>query len=196
MMPVLEIPRADEYLRLLEERLPEKTLRHTLSVASMMHGLVDKAGIERVPAITAGLLHDYCKAMKPDALLAAAEAYGVPINDAQRRKPNLLHGPVAAEEVKREHGVDDEDVYEAIYWHTTGKPGLGRVGQALYLADFCEPMRTISEAADARRILERDGFDAALLFAARKKVAHVRTKSAVDPNTEAFVEWLESEFVD
>ncbi len=192
-MPALEIPRATEYLQWLEERLSEKTLRHTLSVAGTMRALAGKAGIERVPAITAGLLHDCCKNMTPDALLATAESYGIPIHDLQRRTPKLLHGPVAAEEVKRQLGVDDEDVYEAIYWHTTGRPGLGRVGQALYLADFCEPFRAIPEATECRRILETHGFDAALLYAARNIVAHVREKHDMDPTTEAFLEWLESE---
>ena len=194
-MPLLETPRAAEFLELLRARLPEKTLKHTLSVAQTMLGMADQAGVDPNKAVTAGLLHDYCKALKPATLLQRAAEYGISITEAQRANPNaLLHGPVAAEEAWRELGVEDPEVHEAIYWHTTGKPGLGRVGQALYVADFCEPTRPIVQAAEARHILAEEGFEPALLYVTREKAAHVRAKGAAEPITEAFLEWVNAEF--
>lgn len=52
----------------------------------------------------------------------------------------LLHGPAAAERLRRE-GVDDEELLMAIAWHTLGHPQLHRLGRALYLADYLEPGR-------------------------------------------------------
>lgn len=194
-MPLLETPRAAEFLELLRARLPEKTLKHSLSVALTMLGMAEQAGVDPIKAVTAGLLHDYCKGLEPATLLERAAEYGIPITEAQRANPSaLLHGPVAAEETWRELGVEDPEVHEAIYCHTTGKPGLGRVGQALYVADFCEPTRTIPEAAETRRILAEEGFEPALLYVTREKAAHVRSKGAAEPITEAFLEWVNTEF--
>ncbi|MFP4192078.1 MAG: hypothetical protein ACLFU6_08420, partial [Candidatus Hydrogenedentota bacterium] len=124
-----------------------------------------------------------------------AQEYKIPISEAQRANPSaLLHGPVAAEEAWRALGVEDPEVYEAIHWHTTGKPELGRVGQALYVADFCEPTRPIPQAAEARRILAAEGFERALLYVTQEKAAHVRAKGAAEPTTEAFLEWVNAEF--
>jgi predicted HD superfamily hydrolase involved in NAD metabolism len=191
-VPAHEIDRGEEIVALLRERLPEQTVRHSLSVAGLMAALAGMAGVPRDPAVKAGLLHDLCKAMDPDALLARADAYGIAINDTQLYKPNLLHGPVAAEEARRLLGIEDEAVYDAIYWHTTGRPGWGRLGLALYVADFSEPLREFPEAAEARRILETRGFDAALCYVSDERLAEVRKKPHVDPNTETFHAWLHS----
>ena len=103
----------------------------------------------------------------------------------------LLHGPVAAEEVRHDLIITSEDVYEAIAWHTTGKPGMAQLGLALYVADFSEPHRTHISSEMARDILRRDGFQAALRSVARSKLEHVRTKAHMDPMTESFHAWIE-----
>ncbi|MBI5091143.1 MAG: HD domain-containing protein [Candidatus Hydrogenedentes bacterium] len=187
-------PRADEFVALLAKRLPERTLRHSISVANFIGGIAEQAGVDRDDAITAGLLHDMFKATKAHELLAAAERYEIPITPIQREKPMLLHGAVAAEEARRNLGVTSDGVYEAMFWHTTGRAGLGRVGLALYFCDFAEPLRTMPESAEARARLASDGFIPALLYVAERKVEHVRAKYTVDPATEAFFGWLQQEY--
>jgi len=193
MAPLLQTDRAEELVRLLRERLRGKTVNHSISTARFMASYATEAGITAGQALTTGLLHDLCKDMRGHALLAAAEAYGIEVSDIQRLKPKLLHGPVAAEECRRSHLIDDDAVYEAIYWHTTGRPGLGKLGLALYLADFAEPLRRISEAAEARSMLEAEGFHKALLFASNAKLDHLRKKGVHDPTTGRFQAWLEQE---
>jgi len=185
-----QIARADEFLALLGVRLPDKTLNHSISVAEFMRSFSDAAGITDVQATTAGLLHDLCKAMQADELLSGARAYGLELTPLQREKPTLLHGAMAAEECRGELGIDDEEVIEAIRWHTTGRPEWGRVGLALYVADFAEPLRTFPEAAEARAVLEDEGFDAVVRFVADRKLAYVRERFTPDPMSEAFAEWL------
>lgn len=192
-------PRATEYVAALRERLPEKTLRHTLSVTELMRELVTNDGAlaklmtksEQRDAVTAALLHDYCKALKPAELIERASTYRYEPTPSQREKPSLLHGPVAAFECRELYAIGD-DAFDAIFWHTTGKPELGIVGRALYFCDFAEPLRSHPESDTARETLARDGFEKALLYVARKKHEHVITKSVADPMTEAFRAWLEA----
>ncbi len=184
------IPRAAEFLALIEARLREKTFRHSVATTHLMLSTADGLGVTPEQAVTAGLLHDLGKSAKGPELLERAEAYGLYISDSQRDYPKLLHGAVAAEECRRDLGITDEAVLEAICWHTTGRPGLGNLGQALYLADYSEPLRPHPDASVARAILDTDGFMAALLFVSTQKLAYVRTKPHVDPATEAFHAWL------
>jgi nicotinate-nucleotide adenylyltransferase len=192
-MPAFNTARADEYLKVLEERLPAKTWRHVNSVAEYMQTFAREAGITEEQAVAAGLLHDLCKPMKRDELIAVAREYGIPIAGPFLEYPGLLHGPVAAEECRRSFGIDD-DVYQAIYWHTTGRPNWPAVGCALYLADFSEPLRTRPEAAETRGILARDGFGPALRHAVRAKLARVEKQLTVDPVSLAFQKWVEREY--
>jgi len=57
----------------------------------------------------------------------------------------LLHGPVAAERLRRE-GVEDEELLRAVAFHTLGDPGFDDLGLALFCADFLEPGRSFRRA--------------------------------------------------
>ena len=57
----------------------------------------------------------------------------------------MLHGPAAAARLRSE-GESREDVLDAIRHHTVGSVGWGRLGRALYMADYLEPGRKFSRA--------------------------------------------------
>ncbi len=191
-MPLPETPQTRAYLKLLNGRLPEKKVLHCISTTEHLLSFAPLLDLNLDKALAAGLLHDLCREYKDEKLLRKAEKYGVPVGAIEQAKPNLLHGPLAAELCRKKLAVDDE-IYEAIYWHTTGKPELCRLGQALYVADFSEPARNYPEAEQARQILARGGFDAALCYVARTKIDFFRNKKVCAPMAEEFLRWVEKE---
>ena len=186
-MPEYPIPQSDRILKLLRERLPDKTYNHVLSVADTMVDMTEQAGITPEQAASAGLLHDLCKAFKAEELRVRAERFG--ISDFLDT-PNLLHGPVAAREAELELGIDDPDVLDAVHWHTTGRPDWSAVGLALYLADFSEPLRSHPQAVVARGIRADEGFIPAVRYAVEQKTENVRKRHGNSPLTEAFADWF------
>lgn len=186
---LIEIPEAKAYLREVERRLKPKLVRHSTSVAVLMADLAQRLRLPAHEAVAAGLLHDLGKGMGEEELLERATRYGIPVTDTQRAKPKLLHGPVAAEISRRELDIPDL-VHEAIWWHTTGRPGLNLLGQALYFADYAEPLRDYPGSAIARSLLDTEGFSSALLFVSGEKLARARLSPPLDLSTEAFHAWL------
>ncbi len=184
----------ERYQNLIVERLSEKRVQHSLSVAAHLCAFGQPLGLDVAAMETAGLLHDCCRALSDTDMLACARSYGIAITAPCEERPLLLHGPVGAEYVRRELGVLDEDIYEAIYWHTTGHPNIGLLAQALFVADFSEPLRKYPEAATTRAVLQKQGFSAALLYVARTKLAFARNKDVFHPETAAFCEWVEVDF--
>ena len=193
-MPIAKTPRSKEFVALLRKRLPEKKARHCIFVAEYFSSYADKIGVDHDKAVTAGLLHDLCRTWKKSELLHAAEDYGLEIRDEHVEHPILLHGPVAAEECRRELDIECEEIYQAIYWHTTGTPGLGRLGQGLYVADFAEPLRKYPEAEQARTILRKEDFDEALFYVAQSKVLFSERKSNNAPVAQRFLNWVEETY--
>lgn len=187
MAAEFDIPRADEYLTLLRKRLPDKTYNHVQSVAKLMITFHEEAGCTLEQAITAGLLHDLCKAFKKDELIEHARALGI---TKYLDNHNLLHGPAAAAECRQLLNITDHEVLEAIEYHTTGRAGWSGVGIALYIADFAEPLRPYPAAAVARDMLNADGVPATLRFVNNQKLARVKQKFDLDPDTEAFAKWV------
>jgi len=192
-MTILETPYAERYFETLRARLDEETFKHSIGTGQFMIGLAGRLDLAYESAAAAGLLHDIGKGWNAAQLLDRAARYNITPNDTQRLKPDLLHGPVGAEEVRHELGLDDPAVYEAIYWHTTGRPGLGPLGLALYFADFAEPTRPCPEAGLAREMLDEHGFDRALLYVADQKFKRVLAKPHIDPITKDFYTWLKTE---
>jgi ribosome silencing factor RsfS/YbeB/iojap len=61
-------------------------------------------------------------------------------------KPQLAHSKLAAAIIKDRFGVDDEDIINAISFHTTGREGMSLLEKIIYVADATEPNRTYKDA--------------------------------------------------
>lgn len=86
----------------------------------------------------AGRLHDALRDASEQELRALA-------GDVPGFTVDMLHGPAAAARLRAE-GESRDDLLEAIRLHTVGSHRWGRVGRALYMADFLEPGRKFSRA--------------------------------------------------
>jgi len=190
-LPDFGTQRESEFRAVLRERLPEKTFAHVESVTDTIVSFHDKAGISLEQAVTAGLLHDVCKAVQKDDLREMAVRYGI---SEYLDVPNLLHGPVGAEFCRTELNITDDEVLDAIRYHTTGKVNWNPVGCALYIADFSEPRRPHPEAATAREMMDEKGFAETVHYVANTKTDYVRKNHEIDPNSEAFVSWIQTEY--
>ena len=191
-MPIVKMARYKEFTELIGKRLSSDKYSHSVFTAEYISSFAESIGVDHDQAVTAGLLHDLCRTMSAEELLQRAREYQVEMSEVQRALPMLLHGPVAAEECRRELGIDDA-VYEAIYWHTTGRPKLGLLGLGLYVADFSEPRRSSVEAKRARAILEGEGFPAALGYVSDCRHDFLRGAECVEATSEAFYLWLQKE---
>jgi HD superfamily phosphohydrolase YqeK len=85
----------------------------------------------------AGLLHDALRDAPENQLRAL-----VPRPDFITE---MLHGPAAAVMLEGE-GDRRREMLDAIRWHTVGSAEWGRLGRALFMADFLEPGRNFARA--------------------------------------------------
>lgn len=117
------------------------------------------ADIEKT--VVALLLHDIGK--YADAELLAKYNLSIDTDIAKLPLP-VRHAPIGAMIAARCFGVEDEEILNAIREHTTGKPGMSRLSEVVYLADCIEPGRTYP-GVDGLRRLARDNLDAAMTAA-------------------------------
>ena len=84
----------------------------------------------------AGRYHD---ALRDASLEQLRQAVGDP-----SLPDTVLHGPAAAAQLERD-GETRRELLDAVRWHTLGNPAWGRVGRALFMADYLEPGRPFSQ---------------------------------------------------
>ena len=166
---------------------------HTLRVADTAEDLALAHGLDAERARLAALLHDAAREMGPEEFLKLADTSNLKVGDPERQSPKLLHGPVAAELARRELGIDDGEVLEAVMAHTTGRPGMGPLALVLYVADKIEPAREYPSVEHLRR-LAREDLDGAALEALRRAMAHNEERGkATHPASRKMLDWLEAD---
>jgi nicotinate-nucleotide adenylyltransferase len=132
---------ADEILKILRTTQSAKRFEHTKSVASEARRLAVIHGADEESAYLAGILHDAARGLLDDKLLSKARRYGVEISGVAVKRPSLIHGLVGAEMARHEFGVKDQDVLNAVRYHTTGRPGMSKLEKVILVADYIEPAR-------------------------------------------------------
>lgn len=117
---------------------------HIERVIEVMEALSLAHGLNREDARLAGFGHDLARELSRSRLLDEAQALGIACDKESLAEPILLHGPIAAEWLRRS-GMGHHSVHQAIYYHTTAHPQLDDLGKALYIADGVEPGRQYVE---------------------------------------------------
>lgn len=128
-----------------------KRLRHSLGVATTAEDLAKRYGVDPFLARAAGLLHDWCKAEKNEALVERARAYGIDLGvDLELVKP-LLHGIIAARELPERYPELPAEVWHAIAVHTTAAAEMSPLDEVLFVADGIEPGRPSTPGIESVR---------------------------------------------
>ena len=135
--------------------LKAKRCGHVLGTAATAVKLAEKYGADVHRAEVAGLLHDCTKKLSMDEQLALCEKYGIALDELEKKALKLLHAKTGAALARDVFGVDDE-VYNAILWHTTGKPDMTVLEKVIYLADFIEPTRDFPGVDTLREAVWQD----------------------------------------
>lgn len=179
---------ADVFAR---ERLSAKRYGHTLRVAETAEDLARAHGLDPGRARLAALLHDVARELSPEEFLELADDWNLPVGEPEKENPKLLHGPVAAELARRELGVGDGEVLDAVREHTTGRPGMGPLSLVLFVADKIEPARDYPSVENLRR-LSRESLRGAAAESLRRTIAHNEERGRpTHPASAETLAWLE-----
>lgn len=169
----------------------EKRVRHVIGCSETAVELARLYGQDEVVARRAGILHDITKALNDEEQLHLCEKYAIILNQLERENPKLLHAKTGATVARRIFGESDA-VYEAVYWHTTGKAGMSTMEKIIYLADYMEPNRDFEGVQELRRLAYTD-LNAALLLGLKMSVEQLtKRRLEIDPNSLAALQSLEA----
>ena len=130
----------DQYLPYLDS-LSEYRRVHSLNVSAEAVRYAEKYGGDVEKARLAGLLHDVTKETDFDTQLQIIENGGIMLSELERRSPKLWHAISGACYVRDVIGIDDEDIFNAIRYHTTGRAGMSQLEKLIFLADFTSAER-------------------------------------------------------
>jgi len=116
------------------ESLSAKRFIHSRNTAILARDIALLHGLDGDAAYLAGIAHDMAK---------SAES-------------GLSHGKVAAVLLEERFGIHNRDILEAVEYHTTGMPGMGKLAKAVFIADKIEFSRKDVDAGFREKALGQD----------------------------------------
>ncbi len=182
----LELPelRACSYAMMREKRVA-----HVQGVEEEAVRLARRWGADETMARRAGILHDCTKYLELEDQLALCRKYGVELDALEQQAVKLLHSKTGACIARAVFG-EPEEVYWAIFWHTTAKADMTTLEKILYVADYMEPNRDF-EGVERLRALAYEDLDRALLLGVETTIQEMIDRQLpIHSNTLAARDWL------
>jgi predicted HD superfamily hydrolase involved in NAD metabolism len=165
----------NEALKIVKEQLTEHRYQHTLGVMETAIALANQYDADIKKAELAAIFHDYAKFRQKDEMKEIIISQRLP-EDLLAFNPELWHAPVGAYLVEQEAGITDEDVLDAIRYHTSGRPGMTLLEKIIYLADYIEPGRHFPGVEEVRAIA-KENIDKALIKAVQNTILFLMKKN-------------------
>lgn len=162
----------------LQSALSVKRYIHTMGVAEEAMKLAEIYGTmqDKKKAEIAGLLHDCAKNYPNDLKMRLCKEYHIDLDDVLKEQKDLIHPFLGAEVAKREYLVDDEDILNAIRYHTTGRKEMSLLEKIIFLADYIEPNRAAFDGLEEARRLSYLDLDMAMRFTLEHTISYVKQR--------------------
>ena len=146
------------YEEIVKKFQNSKRFTHTLGVAKEAYALGQIFLPEKSDKLRlAGILHDITKEFSVERQLNLCDEYGIIINKNEL-VPKLLHAKTGCEFARRLLGneVVDDEIYNAILYHTTGRKDMTLFESLIYLADYIEEGRSFIDCIELRKYFYKE----------------------------------------
>ena len=134
--------------------MSEKRFFHTAEVEKMAARIGELYMPQKVDFLrVAALLHDITKEYTTETQMQICREFGIIISKQDILTPKTFHAKTAALLIPVKYPeFADNEVVEAVRWHTTGKTDMSLMEKIVYLADYIDESRRFEDCVKLRRI--------------------------------------------
>lgn len=144
----------EQFIEIIRGRLTPKRFHHSLEVAKQAVHLAAIYGADEKKARTAGILHDIMKDAGAKAQLQIFHDFGIILDNAEKASPTCWHAHAGAVFIENVLHVGDEDIINAVRYHTTGRAGMSPLEKTIFVADFTSADRDYPDSDEMRRLAD------------------------------------------
>lgn len=180
----------DKYDEILKRRLSQYRYSHSVNVAKRARQLAEIFGENGDKAYLAGLLHDITKEEDYAVQEELIEKNIMPMTNLERANKSVYHQFSGAGYIKSVLGIEDEQIINAIRYHTTGHSDMTGLEMIVYLADLTSDERSYPDV-DRMRELSEDSLLDAMQYALSFVISDLAKKRRpIYPDTVYCYNWV------
>lgn len=169
----------------VKKYLDEKRYNHVERVAVAAKELAEIYNVSVEKAVAAAYLHDVAKFFELPVMIELTKGKYPEIEDEMSKTTAILHGFAGAEFIRNNYdlfGIDNEEILNAVKYHTIGSRNMSTLSKIIYLADAIEAGRTWDGVEKVRELAKVD-LDKALVYEIKMKLEYLLSmENLIHPN--------------
>lgn len=118
----------------LKNNLSEFRYNHSIMVAEESQRLARQYNLDEEKAYVAGLVHDIAKEFSDEENVEWIEKYHLSKELLLSEFKKIIHADIGAVVVKEKYGLDEE-ICNAVHYHTIGNVPMGLLDKVIFVAD-------------------------------------------------------------
>lgn len=167
----------------LKEIMEKSRFEHACRVSSTAEQIAEYYQLPIKNVKISGLLHDCAKDYTVNHLKSLIKKYNLKLNEVEEHIPKIWHAYVGAEMAKEIFQIEDQEILNAIKYHSTASVKLDLVGKVIYIADKIEPNRRVIKLKELWQLVWKD-LDLAMLELLNQEIKYlVINKLIIHPDT-------------
>lgn len=169
-----------KYKVYLKEHLSRKRYTHSINVAGAAKILAERYDCDSDKAYLAGLVHDCAKEMPVDELKTIVEHSPLNVSEIEKNTVALYHSIAGAELIQTAFDIHDNEIIDAVRYHTVACGNMAKLSAIIYLADLISDDRDYKDVKRMRKYAETD-LDLAMFEALRFSITDSVSKGNTIP---------------
>lgn len=179
----------EQLVDIMEKTLSKRRYKHVLRVEKTALELAEIYEADKEKVSIAAIAHDYAKEKPDEEMRDLIISENLDL-DMLQYGSNIWHGPLGSILMKNEYNIDDEEILDAIKYHTIGSPKMSKVAQIIYVADFIEPKRSFKGVEEARELAMLDLHESVAYISRHTISSLIKRKSKIYPKAiETYNAW-------
>lgn len=157
----------------LDEMLPERRKKHSLNVAKCAVKLSEIYNCDKDKAYLAGMVHDCAKYFNDDQVKYYVEKLNIDLDDMEENNLALSHSVIGSYIIQELFDIHDDEIINAVRYHTTGRENMTLLEKIIYMADLIEEGRNFPRVDEFRELTYNGKLEEALLLSFNNTIKFV-----------------------
>lgn len=160
---------------------------HSINVSECAKKMAKIYDVDEEKAYIASILHDCAKCLNHEQMAYYLNKYNIELDEYEKDNRALSHAIVGSYIARYEFNIKDNEILNAIKYHTTGKEDMTMLEKVIYMADLIEEDRSFEGVDELRDLVNKGELDKAILISLnntirivikRNQIIHPRTINA------------------
>ncbi len=168
----------NKYKNILKSRLSDSRYEHSINVAQAANKLAKRYNVNEDKAYGSALLHDICKELNDKEQLEMLDKYNIHLDYISKNSPKVWHSKTGAQYIKHELNINDDEIIDAVAYHTTARAKMSMLEKIIYIADLISIERDYPDVEHVRKLAFED-IDKCMLFCLEYSIASLLNRKCL-----------------